>query len=203
MAKTKKTNNPFKLNKSWLQEQLADKGLWHSIVGAFIGGFLAIFAGLAIYSLQILHQHNQEIKVKVEQKRILLEGLKKSLEDNIEIMNSIIQSKDGSTILLNNINLSYFQSTSQMKYQTLDNIQLAKRIDDLTFKMSALEQAIKNIQTIYFNPMSTDNSKFMHTRGRSLFLNIIQNTGRIMLVANEDLTMVNAELDTLNKAEGN
>ncbi len=202
MPKPKKIT-PLKLNKTWLQEQLADKGLWHSIVGAFIGGFLAIFAGLAVYSLQTLHQHNQEIKVKLEQKRILLEGLKKSLEDNIEIMNSIIQSKDGSTILLNNINLSYFQSTSQIKYQMLDNIVLAKRIDDLTFKMSALEQAIKNIQTIYFNPLSTDNTKFMHTRGRSLFLNIIQNAGRIILVANEDLTMVNSELENLNKTTGN
>ena len=203
MAKTKKTNTPFKLNKSWLQEQLADKGLWHSIVGAFIGGFLAIFAGLAIYSLQTLHQHNQEVKQKLEQKRILLEGFKKSLEDNIEIMNGIIQSKDGSSILLNNINLNYFQSTSQLKYQTLDNIELAQRIDDLTFKLSALEQAIKNIQGIYFNPLSTDNTKFMHTRGRNLLLNIIQNAGRIILVANEDLNLINTELIVLNKATGN
>jgi hypothetical protein len=203
MAKTKKTNTPFKLNQNWLQEQLADKGLWHSIVGAFIGGFLAIFAGLAVYSLQTRHQHNQEVKQKLEQKRILLEGIKKSLEDNIEIMNGIIQSKDGSSILLNNINLSYFQSTSQMKYQTLDNIALAQRIDDLIFKLSALEQAIKNIQNIYFNPLSTDNVKFMHTRGRSLFLNIIQNSGRIILVANEDLSLVNTELAALNKTTGN
>jgi hypothetical protein len=182
---------------------LADQGLCQSIAGAFIGGLLAIFAGLAVYSLQTLHQHHQEVKIKLEQKRILLEGLKKSLEDNIEIMNSIIQSKDGSTILLNNINLSYFQSTSQIKYQMLDNIQLAKKIDDLTFKMSALEQAIKNIQTIYFNPLSTDNTKFMHTRGRSLFLNIIQNAGRIILVANEDLTLVNTELAALDTTTGN
>ena len=198
MAKTKKA---VSINQ-WIKEQLADKGLWHTIIGAFIGGFLAIFAGLAVYSFQTMHQHTLELKIKTEQKQILLEGLKKSLEDNIKTMEGIIDPKSGG-IVINNVNLSYFQSTSQLKYQTLDNTKLAEEIDDLTFRLNSLEQAVKNFQNIYFNPLSASGSNFMNTRGKELRLNIVLATRQTIVIAGLVLKDVDAALDKLDKIAGN
>src|ERR1700733_14034278 len=102
MLKIKKAVSSISL-KTWFIEQLADKGLWHSIVGAFIGGFMAIFAGLAVYSFQTMHQHSQELKIKTEQRKILLEGFRNSLNDNIKILTGIVDPKNPS-IIMNNLN---------------------------------------------------------------------------------------------------
>ena len=188
--------------KTWLQEQLADKGLWHSIVGAFIGGFMAIFAGLAVYSFQTINQHTQEIKVKSEQKRILLEGLKRSLEDNIKTMGSYVDPRNLS-VIVNNLNLTYFESTSQIKYQILGNDKLSEEIDDLSFRLNSLEQEIKNYQNIYFNPLTAANQNFIHTTARNLRLTIslgTKQTGGIAILVLKD---VNTELEKLDKNSGN
>jgi hypothetical protein len=185
--------------KTWLQEQLADKGLWHSIVGAFIGGFMAIFAGLAVYTFQTMNQHSQELKIKTEQKRILLEGFKNSLEENINIMTGIVDPKSPS-IIINNLNLNYFQSTSQIKYETLGNVQLAKKIDDLNFRFNSLEQAIKNFQNIYYNPLTSVEKNFLKTRGRELRTGIILNTRHTLEIAISVLNDVDDQLTTLNKS---
>lgn len=199
MAKTKKINTPFKLDKSWFQEQLADKGLWHSIVGAFIGGFMAIFAGLAVYSFQAIHQHHEELRVKHEEKRILLSGFKNTLEENIKILTGIGDPKN-TAIIINNLNLNYFQSTSQVKYETLENIQLSQEIDDLTFRLNSLEQAIKNFQSIYYNPLTSVEKNFLKTRGRELHTNIILGAQQTLAIAINVLKDVDAELEITVKS---
>jgi hypothetical protein len=187
--------------KTWLQEQLADKGLWHSIVCAFIGGFMAIFAGLTVYSFQTMNQHAQELRVKSEQKRILLEGLKRSLEDNIKTMNAYLDPRNLS-IIVNNLNLTYFESTSQIKYQILGNDKLSEEIDDLSFRLNSLEQEAKNYQSIYFNPLTAANQHFINTTARSLRLNIslgTKQTGEIAILVLKD---VNTELEKLDDTPG-
>jgi|GEM_PF-1901529 hypothetical protein len=188
--------------KTWLQEQMADKGFWHSVIGAFVGGILAIFAGLTVYTIQAYNQHAHELKIKSEQERILLEGFKKSLEDNLKIMNGIIDVKNP-TITMNNLNLNYFQSTSQIKYQTLTNIKLAEEIDDLTFRLNSLEQAVKNYQSIFFNPLNTMNKGFLKTTARDLHIDIILGGRQTMIIAGLVLKDVDAELDKLDKTSGN
>ena len=188
--------------KQWFKEQLADNGLWHTIIGAFIGGFLAIFAGLAVYSFQTYHQHTQELKIKTEQERILLEGFKKSLEDNLKIMEGMADPRNRS-INMNNLNLNYFQSTSQIKYQTLTNIKLAEEIDDLTFRLNSLEQAVRNYQGILFNPLSAANKGFVNTTVRDLRLNIILGAKQTLLIGSLVLKDVDAALEQLNKTSGN
>lgn len=183
--------------KTWLQEQLADKGLWHSIVGAFIGGFMAIFAGLAVYSFQTMNQHAQELRIKSEQKRIILEGLKRALEDNIKTMNAYLDPRNPS-IIVNNLNLTYFESTSQIKYQILGNDKLSEEIDDLSFRLNSLEQETKNYQSIYFNPLTAANQHFINTTARNLRLNIslgTKQTGEIAILVLKD---VNTELEKLD-----
>jgi hypothetical protein len=189
-------------SKTWLQEQLADKGLWHSIVGAFIGGFMAIFAGLAVYSFQTMNQHTQELRVKSEQKRIILEGLKRALEDNIKTMSSYLDPRNPS-IIVNNLNLTYFESTAQIKYQILGNDKLSEEIDDLDFKLNSLEQETKNYQNIYFNPLTAANQHFIKTTERDLRLNIslhTKQTGEIAILVLKD---VNAELEKIDNRSSN
>jgi hypothetical protein len=187
--------------KTWLQEQLADKGLWHSIVGAFIGGFMAIFAGLAVYTFQTVNQHAQELKMKNEQKRILLEGFRRSLVDNIKTMEAYVDPKNLS-IIVNNLNLTYFESTAQIKYQTLDNDKLSEEIDDLTFRLNSLEEATKNYQSIYFNPIGSVGTNFLNTTGKKLRLNIVLESKQSMINALLVLKDVNAELQNLNPPTG-
>jgi hypothetical protein len=204
MPKIKKIDNPLTAAappKTWLQEQLADKGLWHSIVGAFIGGFMAIFAGLAVYSFQTMNQHSQELRIKNEQKRIILEGLKRALEDNIKTMGSYLDPRNPS-IIVNNLNLTYFESTAQIKYQILGNDKLSEEIDDLGFKLNSLEQETKNYQNIYFNPLTAANQHFINTTARDLRLNIslhTKQTGEIALLVLKD---VNNELEKLDNPSG-
>ena len=188
--------------KTWLQEQMADKGFWHSIIGAFIGGFLAIFAGLAVYTIQAYNQQVHELRIKSEQERILLEGFKKSLEDNLKIMSGIIDVKN-LTITTNNLNLNYFESTSQIKYQTLTNIKLAEEIDDLTFRLNSMEQAVKNYQTIFFNPLKTADKNFLKTTGRDLHIEIVLGGRQTMIIAGLVLKDVDAELEKLDRSSGN
>jgi hypothetical protein len=188
--------------KTWLQEQMADKGFWHSIIGAFIGGFLAIFAGLAVYTIQAYNQQVHELRIKSEQERILLEGFKKSLEDNLKIMSGIIDVKNP-TITTNNLNLNYFESTSQIKYQTLTNIKLAEEIDDLTFRLNSMEQAVKNYQTIFFNPLKTADKNFLKTTGRDLHIEIVLGGRQTMIIAGLVLKDVDAELEKLDRSSGN
>ena len=188
--------------KTWLQEQMADKGFWHSIIGAFIGGFLAIFAGLMVYSIQAYNQQVHELRIKNEQERILLEGFKKSLEDNLKIMVGIIDLKNP-TITMNNLNLNYFQSTSQIKYQTLTNIKLAEEIDDLTFRLNSLEQAVKNYQSIFFNPLNTVNKNFLRTTGRDLHMSTVMGARQTMIITGLVLKDVDNELEKLDKSSGN
>ncbi len=180
---------------------MADKGFWHSIIGAFIGGFLAIFAGLTVYSIQAYNQHVQELKIKTEQKRIVLEGLKRSLEDNIKTMSSFVDPRNLS-IIVNNLNLTYFESTSQIKYQILENDKLSEEIDDLTFRLNSLEQEAKNYQNIYFNPLTAANQHFINTTERNLRLNIslgTKQTGEIAILVLKD---VNTELEKLDNSSG-
>jgi hypothetical protein len=191
------TPQPISL-KNWFKEQLADKGLWHSIVGAFIGGFMAIFAGLAVYSFQTMHQHSQELKIKTEQRKILLEGFRNSLNDNIKILTGIVDPKNPS-IIMNNLNLNYFESASQIKYEALGNIQLAQEIDDLNFRLNSLEQAIKNFQNIYYNPMTAVDKTFLKTRGRELRTNIILGARQTLEIAVLVLKSVDDELTTLSQ----
>jgi hypothetical protein len=207
MPRTKKIGLPPTLAipatppKTWLQEQLADKGLWHSIVGAFIGGFMAIFAGLAVYSFQTMNQHAQELRVKNEQKRIILEGLKRALEDNIKTMNAYLDPRNPS-IIVNNLNLTYFESTSQIKYQILGNDKLSEEIDDLSFRLNSLEEETKNYQSIYFNPLTAANQRFINTTARDLRLNIslgTKQTGEIAILVLKD---VNTELENLDNISG-
>ena len=188
--------------KTWLQEQMADKGFLHSIIGAFIGGFLAIFAGLAVYTIQAYNQQVHELRIKSEQERILLEGFKKSLEDNLKIMSGIIDVKNP-TITTNNLNLNYFESTSQIKYQTLTNIKLAEEIDDLTFRLNSMEQAVKNYQTIFFNPLKTADKNFLKTTGRDLHIEIVLGGRQTMIIAGLVLKDVDAELEKLDRSSGN
>jgi len=188
--------------KTWLQEQMADKGFWHSIIGAFIGGFLAIFAGLTVYTIQAYNQQVHELRIKSEQERILLEGFKKSLEDNLKIMSGIIDVKNP-TITTNNLNLNYFESTSQIKYQTLTNIKLAEEIDDLTFRLNSMEQAVKNYQTIFFNPLKTADKNFLKTTGRDLHIEIVLGGRQTMIIAGLVLKDVDAELEKLDRSSGN
>ena len=201
MTKIKKAASPISF-KNLLKAELSDKGLRHSIIGAFIGGFLAIYAGLMVYSIQTYNQHVHEIRVKNEQKRILLEGFKRALQDNIKMMNGLVDFKNHITmspmILVNNLNLNYFQSTSQIKYQTLTNIQLAEEIDDLTFRLNSLEQAVKNYQSIFFNPLNSVNKNFMKTTTHDLHLNIILGARQTMIIAGLVLKDVENELDKSN-----
>ena len=205
MAKAKKAVTPISV-KIWLTEQLSDKGLRHSIIGAFIGGFLAIFAGLMVYSIQTYNQHVHEVRIKNEEKRILLEGFKRSLQDNIKIMDGLVDFKNHAAmnplIVVNNLNLNYFQSTSQIKYETLENIKLAEEIDDLTFRMNSLEQAIKNLQGIYFNPLSSVDKNFLKTKGRELQMFISVGTGETLVAANTVLKDVLTELVKLDEKLG-
>jgi hypothetical protein len=131
-----------------------------------------------------------------------LEGFKKSLEDNLKIMSEIINVKNPS-ITTNNLNLNYFQSTSQIKYQTLTNIKLAEEIDDLTFRLNSMEQAVKNYQSIFFNPLNTMNKSFLKTTARDLHIYIILGGRQTMIFAGLVLKDVDAELDKLDKASGN
>jgi hypothetical protein len=205
MPKIKKVDTPSiqpAAPKTWLQEQMADKGFWHSIIGAFIGGFLAIFAGLTVYSIQAYNQHVQELKIKNEQKRIVLEGLKRSLEDNIKTMSSFLDPRNLS-IIVNNLNLTYFESTSQIKYQILEDDKLSEEIDDLTFQLNSLEQEARNYQNIYFNPLTAANQHFINTTERNLRLNISLGTKQTAVKAILVLKDVDNELEKLDKTSGN
>jgi len=206
MPRTKKVEPPppaapQMAPKTWLQEQMADKGFWHSIIGAFIGGFLAIFAGLTVYSIQAYNQHVQELRIKTEQKRIVLEGLKRALEDNLKTMGAFVDPRNLS-IIVNNLNLTYFESTSQMKYQILENDKLSEEIDDLTFRLNSLEQEAKNYQNIYFNPLTAANQHFINTTERNLRLNISLGTKQTAEIAILVLKDVNTELERLDNASG-
>jgi hypothetical protein len=187
--------------KEWLKAELNDKGFRHSVTGAFIGGILAIFAGLAVFTLQTINQHHQELKIQTQQRRILLQGFKNSLEDNMTILIGIMDPKSPS-IIVNNVNMNYFQSTAQLKYTALNNIKLATAIDDLTFKLNSLEQAIKNFQSIYYNPLTETDKKFLATRGRDLRTSIIVGAKQALGFANVLLTEINKELAQMDKDAG-
>jgi hypothetical protein len=66
-----------------------------------------------------------------------------------------------------------------------------------------MEQAVKNYQSIFFNPLNTMNKSFLKTTARDLHIYIILGGRQTMIFAGLVLKDVDAELDKLDKASGN
>ena len=172
MKKRTAVNPPIR--PSWLADLLRDKGLWHNLLGALIGSGLAFGGAFTIFYIQEVRHAHQEQTLKREREKILLEGFERAFEGNSKILLLIVADQKHSPVSVNNLNLTFFESTAQMKYQELTNVGLAKKIDEVVFRLNSLEISIKNYQNIYFNPLSTG-TKFLQTRGEILRKEIILN----------------------------
>jgi hypothetical protein len=173
----------------------SDRGLWHAVVGAFIGGVIAFGAGLMVYQIQENKQVTREVEKKKEDKKILLQGFEKNLEANLELLKLLSNPKD-MYLLVNNLNLFFLQSTAQVKYQELDNMELAKEIDDVAFRLNSMEQDVKSYQAIYYNPLSTAGTRtnFLITRGEFLRRNILNDAAQEIKKTEPVLADVRKEL---------
>jgi hypothetical protein len=83
-----------------------------------------------------------------------------------------------------------------LKYQELTNVELAKKIDEVVFRLNSLESSIKNYQGIYFNPLSTS-TKFLQTRGEVLRREIILNAVDTLKTIRPVMDEIKAELERL------
>ncbi len=151
----------------------SDRGLWHAVVGAFIGGFIAVGAGLMVYQIQENKQLNRDIEKRKQDKIILLRGFENNLGANLEMLH-LLSNPTGHDLLVNNLNLFFLESTTQVKYQELDDYELAKELDDVAFRLNSLEQDVHSYQNIYFNPLASSQSAFFQTRGELLRRSIVQ-----------------------------
>jgi hypothetical protein len=93
--------------------------------------------------------------------------------------------------------LTFFQSTSQLKYQELTNINLAKKIDEVVFRLNSLESSIKNYQSIYFNPLS-GSTKFIQTRADVLKNDIVLNAMEMIKTIQPVSAEIKTELERFN-----
>jgi len=169
-----------------------DRGFWHAVVGAFIGGIIAFSSGLMVYQLQEHKQEDRAIEQRKEEKVILLRGFEKNLQSNLEIL-QLLGNPQGKALLVNNLNLFFLESTTQIKYQELDNVGLAKELDDVAFRLNSLEQDVRSYQNLYFNPLSSSQSFFL-TKGEVLRRSIVEDsiaeikkTAPVLLAVREEL----------------
>jgi len=170
-----------------------DKEFWYAILGALIGSGLAFWGGIKIFSIQTSRETAHEIEIKKINKINLLEGFKESIQGNIGLINDYL-IPGRIDFVINDLNLSYLQSTAQIKYQVLNNIELSKQIDSLTHKLNSLEQAIKNYQSVYYNPLSVVGTNFLSTRGEELRKSIVQASLSILKDMNGVLKTIDEEL---------
>ncbi len=177
----------------------ADRGLWHAVVGAFIGGVIAFSSGLMVYQLQEHKQANREIEQRKEDKIILLQGFEKNLESNLEIL-KLLSNPQGRALLVNNLNLFFLQSTAQVKYQVLENVELAQDLDNVAFRMNSLEQDVRSYQNLYFNPLSSSQSFFL-TKGELLRHSIVEDAATELRKSEPVLQEVKAELKKMGVEE--
>src|SRR5262249_24031867 len=92
----------------FLMDFFSDRGFWHAVVGAFIGGVIAFSSGLMVYQLQEKKQENRAAEQRKEDKVILLRGFEKNLLSNLEIV-KLLSNPQGKALLVNNLNLFFLQ----------------------------------------------------------------------------------------------
>lgn len=191
----KRTDSRSSLWPFWLLDLLRDRGLWHNLAGALIGSSLAFGGAFTIFYIQEVRHAHQEQILKHEREKILLEGFERAFEGNSKIL-LLITDRQHAFVSVNNLNLTFFESTSQLKYQELTNVELAKKIDEVVFRLNSLESSIKNYQGIYFNPLSTS-TKFLQTRGEVLRREIILNAVDTLKTIRPVMDEIKAELERL------
>jgi hypothetical protein len=169
-----KNPNKFSTLPKFLLDFFTDRGFWHAVMGAFIGGIIAFSSGLMVYQLQEHKQENRATEQRKQDKIILLRGFEKNLMSNLEIL-KLLSNPQGKALLVNNLNLFFLQSTTQIKYQDLENVQLAKDLDDVAFRLNSLEQDVRSYQNLYFNPLSSSQSFFL-TKGELLRRSIVDDS---------------------------
>lgn len=73
----------------------------------------------------------------------------------------------------------------------------------MTFRLNSLEQATRNYQNMYFNPLGTEGTRFMNTMGKRLRLNIVVVARQTIVTTYLVLKDVDTELAALDSKTGN
>lgn len=101
----------------------------YDILGTFLGALLGIPAGIAL-------NHAWSKRVNKTRRKQLRSALRDTVDRNASLVGQIegwINKPGGISFL--NVDLTLLESTSTLKYEVLDDIELCKQIDDLRYEL--------------------------------------------------------------------
>ncbi len=120
-------------------------GFWCTVIANSIVSLLAVLLGVpvALWVNRLVLSCTRK-----EQRKWLLESLRKNLEENLEFI-GLISEQYRNTNQLNagnanflNVRTSFLESTASFKYEVIDNIKLNVDLDNVTYDLGQLNRAL-------------------------------------------------------------
>lgn len=118
--------------------------IWGNILGTFVGAVLGIPVGCLVNSLS-------SKQINRTRRERLWAAIKETVIKNISLVGELeVYVRAGSPFI--NVDLSLLDSTANLKYEVLDDIDLCREIDDLRFELEHLSRMVDLLLSLDFNP---------------------------------------------------